>query len=312
MNENSQNILSPGENAAEQRSHARRKLANPVPIQLVPGKEVWLEDLGEGGLAIFGSSRLQLGSTTDLHFQFPDANSVIEASGVIAWSDVSGRTGIRFTNIKPDSNAALKRWIRAQTAAADAAARTDTGASLDYRVHCLGQVSELQSKIASQELTEGAALKLVLEQMLLLTRAAGAAIALKTGADVICRASMGAAPQPGARLNGAATLSSECLKTGNIVSVTDCERDARIDPALARQLNFRSLLILPVSFSGETIGLIEVFSPVPGNFEGGDVLVLGFLAELVASVEVTATLQSAAGAAGDVRTASTAAGKGAQ
>src|SRR4029077_12068940 len=70
----------------------------------------------EGGLSVSGSSRLELGTTTFLDFQFPDPNSVIEAAGVMAWCDNFGRVGGRFTRIKPDSTAALKRWLKSDQA----------------------------------------------------------------------------------------------------------------------------------------------------------------------------------------------------
>ena len=96
----------------EQRLFLRKKVSLPLPIELLPGKEVWLHDLGEGGLSVSGSSRLEPGTATFFKFQFPDSNSVIEASGVVAWCDGSGRVGIRFTRIKPDSSAVLKRWLK--------------------------------------------------------------------------------------------------------------------------------------------------------------------------------------------------------
>src|SRR5579864_1950820 len=97
----------------EQRLFLRRKVQTPLPIELLPGKEVWLDDLGEGGLSVSGSSPIEPGTATFFNFQFPDANSVIEAAGVVAWYGDSGRVGIRFTRIKPDSTAALKRWLNA-------------------------------------------------------------------------------------------------------------------------------------------------------------------------------------------------------
>ena len=96
----------------EQRLFVRKKVDTPLPIELVPGKEVWLHDLGEGGLSVSGSSRVELGTPTFLTFHFPDSNSMIEAAGVVEWCHSSGRLGVRFTRIKPDSTAALKRWLQ--------------------------------------------------------------------------------------------------------------------------------------------------------------------------------------------------------
>src|SRR5581483_11620997 len=64
--------------------------------------------------------------------------------------------------------------------------------------------------------------------------------------------------------------------------------DLRVDAAICRQLNFRSLLIVPVLSGGKPAGIAEVLSANPGNFEGADILVVSFIAELIAGVAVPA------------------------
>ncbi len=116
------------------------------------------------------------------------------------------------------------------------------------------------------------------------TRASGAAIALRNDDGVICRASSGEAPPVRTPLNLDSTVTGECYRSGNIVSITDTEKDARVDADLCGELGFRSLLIVPVAAGDEVLGILEVFSPVPGNFEGGDVLLLGSIAEVAAEI----------------------------
>jgi TonB family protein len=269
----------------EQRLFLRKKVETPLPIELLPGKEVWLHDLGEGGLSVSGSSRLEPGTPTFLDFQFPDSNSVIEAAGLVAWCDNFGRVGVRFTRIKPDSTAALKRWLKSdQASARDEEAETTSPipplSTLVSRAHF--EISDLRAELASGSLSNEAALKLIAERMAYHTRATGAAVAWREGNDVICRASTGNAPEIGVRLNIDTGLSGECYRTGNIVSMADSEHDSRVDPEVCRQLDFRSLLIVPVASADDVIvGVAEVFSSVPGNFEGGDVLLLSSIAELI-------------------------------
>jgi TonB family protein len=279
----------------EQRIYLRKKVARPLPIELLPGKGVWLHDLGEGGLSVSGSSPLQLGTNTYLSFQLPETNTMIEAAGVVAWSDISGRVGVRFTRVKPDSTAALKRWLKVENAMNDAHAAISGEAAMDEplaaRIHSLDLVSELQSQLAGVE-DRDVALDLVAQRMLALTRASGAAIALREGPDVICRASAGNAPPVGMKLTLDSSLSGECFRTGNLVLLGDSDNDPRVDPEVCRDLNFRSLLIHPVMSEDQVTGILEVLSPLPGNFEGGDVLVLGFVAEMVASLDPNAVSPS--------------------
>jgi len=271
----------------EQRLFLRKKVQTPLPIELLPGKEVWLDDLGEGGLSVSGCSPLEIGTTTFFRFQFPDANSVIEASGVVAWCGESGRVGIRFTRIKPDSSAALRRWLKSDLSAFANAPDDSADAPIEVKPHRdRFDIRELTAEIDSAGLGDEAAFQLIAERMLVLTRAAGAAIALHATSDVICRASAGSAPAVGTKLDVGSTLTGECYRTGNIVTVANVESEPRVDRELCRQLNCLSLLIIPVFSAGEIIGIAEVFSPVPGNFEGGDVLLLSSITELIAEIYV--------------------------
>ena len=269
----------------EQRLSVRKRVSLPTPIELLPGKETWLLDLGEGGLCVTGSSRLDLGTVTGARFLFRETNSVIDAAGVVAWSDDSGRTGIRFTRVEPESTAALRRWLKtgALISTEQSAMKEPVDRELATRISCLSEVADLQSSIAAQQLDCDAALDLIVRRMAKLTRATGAAIALREGDDVVCRAREGDAPDVGVRLSPS-SLSGSCLQSGAIVMLEDSENDPRVNPEVCRQLSFRSFLVVPVTSGTEIIGIAEVLSSEAHNFAGGDVLVLSFLADLIATV----------------------------
>ena len=267
---------------SEQRLFLRKKVPLPIPIELLPGKEMWLHDIGEGGLSVSGSSRLEPGAATFFSFQFPDANSMIEASGVVAWCDGSGRVGIRFTRIKPDSTAVLKRWLKSDEKQSSSSV-AEPAVAEPPRAGIEGDVAALRHEIARAD--SAAALDLLAERMKDRTRASGAAIALRDADSVVCRASSGNAPPAGTVLKIENTVTGECYRSGNIVSITDTEKDSRVDAKLCRQLEFRSLLIVPIATGEEVVGILEVFSPLAGNFEGGDVLLLGSIAEVAAEID---------------------------
>lgn len=267
----------------EHRLFLRKRVLQPISIELSPGKKAWLYDLSEGGLRLYGGSGVELGTNAYIRFQFPEANSVVDASGVVAWSDPSGRAGVRFTHMQPESTASLRRWLQSGPEAAGPVATTNDDAVLASRISSLAQVSDLQAEISSRGLDRDAALDLIVRRMLEVTRATGAAIALREGGDVVCRASAGNAPDVGVKLSSS-SLSGACFRTGTVVLLSDSESDPRVDPEICRQLNFRSLLVLPIITDDEAIGIAEVLSPNPRNFEGGDILVVSFLAEMVVSV----------------------------
>lgn len=271
----------------DQRLSPRKRPSQPIAIELLSGKNeaAWLHDVGEGGLSVFGSQPLALGTTTSTTFRLPDTDSPIEAAGVVAWSNDAGRAGVRFTRVEPDSTLALRRWLRngALVASESSIMKHAPDAELASRISCLSEVADLQSVISNEKFDCDAALNLIVRRMTELTRATGAAIALREGQDVVCRARAGNAPDVGVKLSPT-SLSGQCFRSGTIVMLEDSENDTRVNPDLCRQLNFRSLLVVPIACAGEIIGIAEVLSPNAGNFAGGDVLVLSFLTDLIASV----------------------------
>jgi outer membrane biosynthesis protein TonB len=269
----------------EQRLYLRKKVPMPLPVELLPGKEVWLNDLGEGGLGVSGSSRLELGTSTFFSFQFPDPNSVIEAAGVVAWCDLAGRAGVRFTRIKPDSSAVLKRWLKTEPVSGSTASPTASNSAAAVQPpRGRHETADLREEILAANLDTRAALDVLADRLVRLTRAAGAAIAWSDADNVICQASSGNAPSVGTKLDADSSITGECYRTGNIVSISYSEKDLRLDAELCRELDLRSLLIVPVTTRDEVIGVVEVFSPVAGNFDGGDILLLGSVAEIIAEL----------------------------
>jgi len=271
----------------DQRQSTRKIVSEPIPVELQPGGEAWIRDLGEGGLSVSAPAPLESGTSIAVQFELSESDAVIDTAGVVAWSDDSGRAGVRFTRIEPDSAAALSKWL---TSGASIHSPLSDLSSHDIdlaaKIACLREVADLQAIISSEHLETAAALDLVVRRMAELTRASGAAIALREGNDVFCRASFGNAPDVGVKLSSS-SLSGECLRSGALVMLEDSENDPRVNPEICRQLNFRSLLIMPVAAGSETFGIAEVLSPNEHNFEGGDVLVVSFLTDLVASIAAT-------------------------
>src|SRR5439155_20766264 len=100
-----------------------------------------------------------------------------------------------------------------------------------------------------------------------LTGATGAAIALRSGTEVICRARAGrTAPDVGIRLQTDTGISAECLRSGEIVLCNDAEDDPQVDLASCRRLGVRSILAAPLRQFQKTLGIFEVLSATPNAF----------------------------------------------
>lgn len=150
-------------------------------------------------------------------------------------------------------------------------------------MHRVARLAKTLAKVGGGTLSIDLAIDLLLnetvEQAREVTRATGAAIALFRDGEMICRATSGNAPELGTPVDTASGLSGACLKTGTIQECCDTEADARVDRNACRQLNVRSMVLVPILEDGTTSGILEVFSSLPNNFGRVDVETLQELAK---------------------------------
>jgi len=121
----------------------------------------------------------------------------------------------------------------------------------------------------------GLALDLVLNELVVraatATRAHAAALALKRGDEMVCRAATGEhAPDLGIPLNTSDGVSGACLRTRQSQLCLDTETDPRVDAATCRRQRIRSMLVVPVLDEGELVGVLEVFATEPAEFVDSD------------------------------------------
>lgn len=130
----------------------------------------------------------------------------------------------------------------------------------------------------AESLTLEPAIAAIAERAQTLTGATGAAIALRKGNEIICRARAGrTAPDLGVRLQTNSGVSAECLRRGETVLCNDAEDDPQVDLASCRRLGVRSILAAPLRQSQNTVGIFEVLSAVPHAFNYQDVATMQLL-----------------------------------
>jgi TonB family protein len=131
---------------------------------------------------------------------------------------------------------------------------------------------------SSKDLALDLVLNQIVEQACLATGATGAAIALLRNGEMVCRATTGRnAPDLGTRLDNAG-FSAECLRIGTLQRCDDTETDPRVDATACRLLGVRSILVVPLWYWGEFMGIFEIFSPRPNAFGERDEQTLQALA----------------------------------
>ncbi len=139
-------------------------------------------------------------------------------------------------------------------------------------------------------------ISIIAEKAQALTGATGAAIALRKGDEIICRARTGrTAPDLGVRLQTDRGLSADCVRTGEVLLCNDAESNPHVDTATCRRLGVRSILVAPLRHFRRTLGVFEVLSSTAQAFDNNDVATMQFLSGMmVAAISRVSNLQPGA------------------
>jgi putative methionine-R-sulfoxide reductase with GAF domain len=151
------------------------------------------------------------------------------------------------------------------------------------------------TEIHAAELDLEPAISAITERAQHLTGATGAAIALRAGSEIVCRARTGrTAPDLGVRLQTDAGISAEAVRSGEIMLCHDAERNPQVDLASCRRLGVRSILVSPLRHYRRTLGVFEVLSSSPSAFDQHDVATMQLLSSLmVAAISRISSLHQA-------------------
>jgi len=219
----------------------------------------------------------------------------IRLIGQVAWSEPTGRAGVRF--FSPDHAALqeIQQWLFLNAVAAVtensrlselipqsspmAAADSDSALSAVPQKELF-----LDEELEEEEQGDHALSPLerdtnaIVSRALALTGAKGAALALFEGGHLICRATCGTdTPGLGARISTDSGITGECVRFARVMYCSDAASDPRVDREVCADLGIRSLLALPL-FAGERIvGLLEVLSQRREAFDPGDAKALDLL-----------------------------------
>ena len=269
--------------ASERRKHARTKLAAATSVVLdANGRPATVVDLSEGGVGVRSDAVIEEGATCRMQLAVPESNQVIDALCELAWKSVS-HAGFRFTVLTEKSQRQIKEWLKA--------AQGSNGNGSAPAIPAF-PAEEPQALPELPVVTDEALLNLAIKARNF-TNADGVAVAVSDGDGIVCRASLGTAPETGVRIQTDRGLSGECVRTGEVVVCYDSENDPRVDAAVARALSMRSAVIVPIGRHDAPAGLLEVFFSHPRAFDEAGVFALQELASsfFVASDEVPAAPQ---------------------
>ena len=259
-------------------------------------------NISEEGLAFQASAPFAPDQTVGLCLDLSETGARIDLAGKIIWQ-CDGRVGISFQGISDTAQRQLREWLfvnnilacvhheqEAQTPKPELQPRPlpletrfDRDASLlaDFSF-TLAALDAVEKEVANLRGMLDLALSLITERALTFVRATGAALALRAGEDVICKASAGPdAPPLGTRLKIGEGFSGECIRSGKLLLCNDTEADPLVDKESCRALGIRSIVAVPIRVQTEVRGLLEVFSPGTAAFRAMDEVVLKRLAAMI-------------------------------
>ncbi|WP_187471229.1 sensor domain-containing phosphodiesterase [Luteimonas viscosa] len=114
-----------------------------------------------------------------------------------------------------------------------------------------------------------------------LTGAGGAVLEIRDGdAMVYWFASGMAEAQLGLRIPVAGSLSGLSMERGCLLRCDDSEQDARVDRDACRRVGLRSMVVVPLQFGDQPVGVLKVASREPHCFGPAETLALEHLATL--------------------------------
>jgi putative methionine-R-sulfoxide reductase with GAF domain len=194
------------------------------------------------------------------------------------------------TNIADDHARVPSIALRSQLRVANAAHPIS-----GFRAVHAGEAVGQEVDIHAAELDLEPAISAITERAQHLTGATGAAIALRAGDEIVCRARAGrTAPDLGVRLQTDAGISAEAVRTGEVMLCHDAERNPRVDLASCRRLGVRSILVSPLRYFRRTLGVFEVLSSSPSAFDERDVATMQLLSSMmVAAISRISSLHQA-------------------
>jgi TonB family protein len=121
-----------------------------------------------------------------------------------------------------------------------------------------------------------------LKRTQMFTRASSAAIALVEGDELVTCAALGAsAPDVGARRRIGGSFTGMCVQDRKVLRCDNTELDPRVDAAACEALKVKSMVMVPIPYQEEVLGVLAVFSGSFQAFTATHIAVLKTMAEVL-------------------------------
>ncbi len=160
---------------------------------------------------------------------------------------------------------------------------------IDINNSILLEIIDIQNEVVQAGLNLEQISFLVAKRAQQLVDAVGAAIELKEGNDMVYRATSGLADnQLGLRLDFNTSLSGLCVKEAKIQICNDSEIDPRVNREACRRVGLRSMIVFPLIYKDEAIGVLKIMSDKPNFFTKEHQNIVSMLTKIISAALYTA------------------------
>ncbi|MGH9087759.1 MAG: sensor domain-containing phosphodiesterase, partial [Acidimicrobiales bacterium] len=122
------------------------------------------------------------------------------------------------------------------------------------------------------------------EALRLITTADGAVVQLVEGDQLRYACTVGTLTDfSGLQVKIDATLSGAALHSASTMVCDDAEEDPRVDPEVARRINTRAMICVPLHYARKQVGILKVVATAPNVFSECDVATLAGLSTFVSA-----------------------------
>ncbi len=138
-----------------------------------------------------------------------------------------------------------------------------------------------QQEVARADRDLNSVLTIIVRRAQAMTGADGAVVEMAEGEDMVYRVASGtAADHIGLRLRRTTSLSGQCVAEGRLLSCEDTEMDPRVNREACRRIGVRSMVVVPLTFLGQTVGVLKVYSASANAFPDATLPLLEMMVSL--------------------------------
>jgi diguanylate cyclase (GGDEF)-like protein len=146
------------------------------------------------------------------------------------------------------------------------------------------EIINIQTEVVQQGIDLSNIMDLVTQRAQLISNADGACVELVENMELVYSATSGIAKKfLGLRLDKESSLSGACIKAGAPLISNNIENDDRVNKNACRQIGLNSMIVVPLIYRDDVVGVIKVLSSKANFFNNDHIKILELMSGLIAA-----------------------------